>query len=1004
MLEPLLEILLSVLFSPALVIIGIVVIIWLVRRSRRRTSQMEADERFARLENRVAALGSDVEATAARVDELAARVARPGFQPAAPAETAPLPAAPPTVAPAAYEAPAVREAEAPPAAVVERAPPTAPAPLAAPAPEAAAERAPPAAPSGFRRVERVLLENWTGILGAVAVVAGVTFVGIYTALKLAPVYRFLMTLAVGAALLAAAVVLGRRDAWRAFASWLRSAGAAIVLFACAAAGGLPGLGLQWVSVPLPALALLIAGIGTNLAIAYLGAEQVFAALHVVLSLVPLAIVSPSTVSLAIASAVALFGVTIGVRGRWDRHLAVVTASYLVWHVIWYSRMGPALDPHGVRLIALGCAVLVFAAVALAAHRPVFGPGAAPALRAAVHVAAFALLAIAVYVYLPDPRIRGAVLLALAAATYVLGRRARTAGAGWLHRADTLAAEGFVLLALPAAFDFGAHLPLVLLIAFTETLAFRLIVPRGADALLDLVTDALPPIAALLLLISGFLAASGEARQTAALLVGGAAVAVWGQRVLRTPPAAPPGSVALLPSGTAIPSAGPLLGLLAGLLVVATPIVLLGTRAVELVALVAGGALLVADRRLRTAGLALGVLVAVAGAHLVSWYDIIDHCSLPLLELGLRLSPLALLAVLAIVLAGPGVIRQTAIVLLGTDLGLAAQVLFAPVSPLIPGVLWLMLSLAALEAADRVPRRESLAALGTGYAYLVAFAVAYAYVIVQSPAYVGPVRARLLIELFAVAIFAYWWFYRPRADLAGRRSWGRVHPWFLEVILIAGAVCVIAEVPSEWWAAVWALMALALMAPLAERLFDARVRLYGLLFYWVSVVDMAVVLSVLQVPSWLWYERPQVTSLFAIALQVVYVVLARRLSLAALTTPPPWAWLARLAERVGRRRNLYVYHPMFAGIAIFLYWRFERSVLTLLWALEAFVVFALSAYLRENQFRYVALAGLGGCLVRLVVVDMAEANLAVRGIVFIGVGSLMLGMNAIYNRFRARFES
>jgi len=68
------------------------------------------------------------------------------------------------------------------------------------------------------------------------------------------------------------------------------------------------------------------------------------------------------------------------------------------------------------------------------------------------------------------------------------------------------------------------------------------------------------------------------------------------------------------------------------------------------------------------------------------------------------------------------------------------------------------------------------------------------------------------------------------------------------------------------------------------------------------------------------------------------------------------------------------------------------------------VFVLSAWLRENQFRYAALVGLAGCLLRLVVIDMAEANLGLRGIVFIGVGLLMLGMNAIYNRYRARFES
>ena len=87
----------------------------------------------------------------------------------------------------------------------------------------------------------------------------------------------------------------------------------------------------------------------------------------------------------------------------------------------------------------------------------------------------------------------------------------------------------------------------------------------------------------------------------------------------------------------------------------------------------------------------------------------------------------------------------------------------------------------------------------------------------------------------------------------------------------------------------------------------------------------------------------------------------------------------------------------------LFWRFDRSVLTLLWSAEAFTVFVLSAVLRENQFRYAALAGLGVCLARLLLIDMAEANLGLRGLVFLGVGLLMLGMNAIYNRYRARFE-
>jgi uncharacterized membrane protein len=43
------------------------------------------------------------------------------------------------------------------------------------------------------------------------------------------------------------------------------------------------------------------------------------------------------------------------------------------------------------------------------------------------------------------------------------------------------------------------------------------------------------------------------------------------------------------------------------------------------------------------------------------------------------------------------------------------------------------------------------------------------------------------------------------------------------------------------------------------------------------------------------------------------------------------------------------------------------------------------------------------MLRLVAVDMAQADLTLRGVVFVGVGLLMLAMNAFYTRFRERFR-
>jgi len=364
-----------------------------------------------------------------------------------------------------------------------------------------------------------------------------------------------------------------------------------------------------------------------------------------------------------------------------------------------------------------------------------------------------------------------------------------------------------------------------------------------------------------------------------------------------------------------------------------------------------------------------------------------------------------LAATVIWLAGPGLLRQVAIVALGIDLGVAAYLYLEPVSPLMPGVAWLMMSLLALELSNRLRERDSTAALALGYAYLLAFVSTYALVIVQSPAYIGRLSARLMIELFALAVIAYWWVFRPSAELAEQRGWRLVHPYFVELLLMAAAVMVVVEIPSRWWAVAWAAIALILLSPLAGRILDQRAPFYSLIFYWVSVLDMAVVLSTIEVPSRQWHHRPEVISLIAIGLQITYAVIAqRRLVLTEISVPGQWAPLARLAGKIAAHRNLYVYYPLFAGITLFIYWRFDRSLLTLLWAGEAFVIFVLSAWLRESQFRYLALAGLAACLARLVLIDMAESNLAVRGVVFIGVGLLMLGMNAIYNRFHGRFEN
>lgn len=976
-----------------LIITGIIIwlIVWWADRSAKRKRRLDYalerlnvfERRLDRVERRIAVA---VQAAAPTAAEPVAAVSPASVEADAPfgrhtvaeeaAPTKPTPGLDATPEPASLKIPAV--------AIKPTPPPALPSPL--------QER--------WRRIEHMFIENWTGILGVVVVVAGVTFIGIYTALQLAPVYRFLIMVGVAGALVGASVFLGRREPWQALAQWVRSAGAAIFLFACAASGGLPGLGLQWIDATTPALALLLLGMAANLYLAWAGGTQTFASLHVILSLLPLAIVPQSAMSLSIASVVALFGVLLSLRARWDQHLLIVIGTYFLYHVSWYLRLGDAMQLPEIRFIGAFGAIVVFAAAALVHYRKDYASQKPEHWPLLVHISNWALLALALLVYPNESAMCGLALALGGVIAYLLARRARPLGVRWLYLCDTLIGQTLMVAALVSLYPLIANLQLALLAIFLETVLFlRLVIDEGEE-FLGRVGWYSANFAGVLFAVGGVYVLVAEAdlrNQNALILLVGAATATAVHLYLTRKHGEKLRTIA----GDGLSQA--VMGWLVGIIVIVALLNLMEGAWMETAALLSAGGLLFVSRAMSPPGLLTGTGAAVIATHVMSWQMLLLHMPWEAAPLAQQIGPLIALAALTIWIVGSGVLRQVAIYLLGLDAGLAVYLFFNPVSPLIPGVAWLLLSLLALELANRLKRPSATSTLLLGYAYLVAFVGAYALVTIQTPGYLGLVRARMVIEFFGLGVILYWWLYYPRQTLREHPAWLRAHPFFLEFGLIAITVTNIVEVPAQWRPLVWSLLGLALLTePLVRR--DGRFRMYSLIFYWVSVANVAVIMSVFESPSPRWYDRSDIMSLIAIALQIVYIVVSPTgLALADIRFPDGLGALGRLGKLITARRNLWVYYPFFVGVALFLFWRFDRSVLTLLWAAEAFAVFVLSGVLRENQFRYVALAGLAICLVRLLLIDMAEANLGLRGLVFIGVGLLMLGMNAIYNRYRARFQ-
>lgn len=470
--------------------------------SRQRADHLRLQEQLALLQREVQQLRQRPAAPAA--PPLAAPLTSPpvaaSVAPAPPVAVAPVaPSAPPLPTPTPVPAPAA--AQAPPPAAVPTAPPATPAPPVAAPPSVAPPRAEPprpaptppvaprpqprpqpvpepAEPTWWDRASAVVLENWTGILGAVVLVTGVGFLGVYTALQLAPIYRFLLINLFALGLLGLWYYLRHRSFAAQLAVWLQSSAAAIFLFTCVGAVSIPGL--RWAEAPLSYL-LLFAGAGVNLALAWRSSREAVSSLHGILSLVALAVLPPALLTLAAAAAVTAFAIAITYRQRWRYQLLLSILSFFGFHLYWHQQL-PLPLTSGLRLGAMALVLLVGLAAAVVQYRKVYAIGRFDALLFAAHVLNWTCLGINLYLYSTGSVWKTIPLGLGAATTFLVARQARRLGIQWLFQTDTVIS---LILALATALSLqGWHATTTVILVFMllETLLVAFIMARERESL------------------------------------------------------------------------------------------------------------------------------------------------------------------------------------------------------------------------------------------------------------------------------------------------------------------------------------------------------------------------------------------------------------------------------------------------------------------------------------------------------------------------------------------
>lgn len=215
----------------------------------------------------------------------------------------------------------------------------------------------------WKMIESKFAENWTGIIGALVMVMGVGFLGVYAALALKPLHRFLMITGFAVFLSILSFYLKSKGKWMNLSVWIQSSAGAILLFAFLGSGWIPGL--KWIEDSSVATILLLLGIALNLYLGFIAEKQGFASFHIVVSLIALGIAPQSQMTLILSTVVILFGVTFSYRSRWEHHLLLIILASLIYHYYWYDSMN-FLSPRDIPLMLKATGISSVAAIGVTA--------------------------------------------------------------------------------------------------------------------------------------------------------------------------------------------------------------------------------------------------------------------------------------------------------------------------------------------------------------------------------------------------------------------------------------------------------------------------------------------------------------------------------------------------------------------------------------------------------------------------------------------------------------
>lgn len=874
----------------------------------------------------------------------------------------------------------------------------------------------------WKNLEAQFAGNVTGIVGTLALVLGVIFLGVYAAIQLDPLGRFGVVCMFSLGLYALYFFLSKKSFWKNISLWVRSASGVIFLMGCIGSVGIESM--KWVNDPWMGLALLMIGLTANLVLGFLNGGQMFASIHVLFSLLALSVVPVNETTFSIAALVSFVGIVMSFKDRqWDKHLIATTIGFTALHFYWIYNFKSNNQEFPVQSIqAIVLCLIVGAAGIISHYRKTYsGATGSQQIPFFAHVITWATLGLNLYAHSKGSPWSTVFLCLSVFLSFGMSIKAERMSIQWLYICDRLASLLLALLAVISLQKFGLSGYEISSIATIVAAIYLRVVAQTFEKTIFKISNGVLLFSYFVLAVHTFglfgnsepVAASSLFMLLCSFLVLGFVFPYIQKKAQENNqgfnftfnqqsypstfieiPLALHGFFALLLATKvkdsewilALPVAITIYNLvlrekLKGLLFDFATLVGTSMSLATSLALILGNSNSFASDSV----LAVGMLIAGVSAFKLSWSEHFKQ---------------------KITWCGIGIVWQV--------LMASSYTFTKDISPALTGIIWLLISLCAGELKDRQKFSSGVNAhersdvfIGLfGVATLFAFLVRFFLVDISNEVLAfGMIRIRLFSEFLGLGTIYYWLsISKPSRSIALKETVDH----FLELFLIVATAIILLEVDSYLHPIMWAVGTFACYFIGKKNSQFDRLILYSYLFYFGSLFHIAFISTTIATPSVLLLDQAWLMGLISVCINTAFMVFAHRdrdsFARSQLNLPKAVKGLSGFKGFIEKLEVKVLLYPLFTSIGFFLFWSFDKTVLSLLWVIECFVLFLISILMREPQFRIVSMAGIGLIFLRIVFYDLTGRDFFIKAVVFISVGLILIAMNTIYNKYKYRYES